>query len=176
LQVAERVVVGKIRRTRGVRGELVVESLSDLPGRFEQIERLYLVTEQGETPVTIESVRPQAGTEVWISLREVHDRERAMGLRGATLEIDASERPDPPAGEYYYDQLEGLRVVDTEGHPLGTLTQVFPRGSQDLYAVQTEQGEVLVPATPAIVKKVDLEARLLVIDPPEGLLGGEGAH
>lgn len=165
--------MGKVRRTRGVRGELVVESLSDLPDRFEQLEKVYLVTPSGEIPVTIQSVRPQAGTEVWIQFEEVRDREMAKGLRDATLEIDASERPEPPAGAFYYDQLEGLEVVDVAGRHIGRLSQVVPRGGQDLYAVETEEGEVLVPATDAIVKKVDLEAGQVVIDPPAGLLGDD---
>ena len=168
--MSERVVVGIVRRTRGVRGELVVESQSDLPGRFEQLEQLYLVTSSGEQPVTIASVRYQAGTEVWIRLEEVQDREMAKGLRGATLEIDASLRPAPPAGEYYYDQLEGLEVVDREGKHIGTLSQVIPRGGQDLYAVDTEEGQVLVPATPTIITQVDLARGRMVIDPPAGLL------
>lgn len=168
--MGDRVVVGIIRRTRGLRGELVVESQSDLPDRFEQLEKLYLVTPSGEQPVTIASVRPQAGTEVWIRLEEVRDREMAMGLRGATLEIDASHRPAPPDGEFYYDQLEGLEVVDPAGKHIGTLSQVLPRGGQDLYAVDTEDGQVLVPATPAIIKNVDLAGGRMVIDPPEGLL------
>jgi 16S rRNA processing protein RimM len=170
-RLSERVVVGIVRRTRGVRGELVVESLSDLPGRFEQLEKLYLVTPSGERPVTIQSVRAQAGAEVWVCLEEVHDREMAMGLRGATLEIEATERPAPPEGEYYYDQLEGLEVVDPKGNHIGTLSRVLPRGGQDLYAVETDSGEVLVPAAAAIVKQVDLESGRVVIDPPKGLLG-----
>ena len=173
--MSERVVVGRVRRCRGLRGELVVESQSDLPGRFEQLEKLYLVTPTGEQLVTIQSVRQQSGSEVWIRLKEVRDREMAMGLRDATLEIDEAERPEPPPGEYYYDQLEGLEVVDTAGKHLGRISQVIPRGAQDLYSVDTGSGEYLVPATGTIVKKVDLEAGVVVIDPPAGLLGDADA-
>ena len=174
--MSERVIVGTVRRTRGLRGELVVESHSDLPGRFEQLSKVYLVTEAGERPVTIRSVREQSQAEVWIKLDEIRDREEAMALRGATLEIDETERPAPPSGAYYYDQLEGLKVVDLAGRFLGTVSHVIPRGAQDLYAVTTESGEVLVPAVSEIVKKVDLEAGLLVLDPPAGLLGDDVAN
>jgi len=174
--VSERVIVGTVRRTRGLKGELVVESHSDLPDRFEQLAKVYLVTETGERPVTIRSVRAQSQSEVWVRLDEISDREEAMSLRGATLEIDEADRPQPPPGAYYYDQLEGLKVVDLTGRVLGTVSHVIPRGTQDLYAVTTEQGEVLVPGTAAIVKKIDLEAGLLVLDPPDGLLGDDLAH
>lgn len=169
--MSERVLLGRVRRTRGLRGELVVESHSDLPDRFEQLKKLYLVTPDGERPVTIRSVRTQSPSEVWIKLEEIRDRESAMALSGASLEIDEADRPAPPAGEYYYDQLEGLRVVDVSGQPLGTLSQVIPRGAQDLYVVVTERGESLVPASAAIVKRIDIEAGLVVVDPPPGLFG-----
>lgn len=174
--MAERVIVGKVRRTRGLRGELVVESQSDLPDRFEQLDKVYLVTPTEERPVTIRSVRAQSQSEIWIRLDEISDREAAMNLRGATLEIDLELRPSPPPGEYYYDQLEGLSVVDLSGKPLGRLSQVIPRGAQDLYSVTTEGGEVLVPATPTIVKSIDLAAGIMVLDPPAGLFGDVDAN
>lgn len=172
--MGERVTVGTVRRTRGLRGELVVESHSDLPDRFEQLEKVYLVTPQGERPVTIRSVRAQSDAEIWIKFDEITHREEAIHLRGATLEIDLEARPAPPEGEYYYDQLEGLRVLDLAGKELGTVSQVIPRGAQDLYSVTTEQGEVLVPATETIVKKIDLAAGTMVLDPPAGLFGDDG--
>jgi 16S rRNA processing protein RimM len=174
--MAERVVIGIVRRTRGTQGELVVESQTDLPDRFEQLEQLYLVTSAGEQMVTIDSVRRPKDPEVWIQFHEIADREAGKRLRGATLEIDLDERPAPPEGTYYYDQLEGLDVCDMSGQQIGTLTQVFPRGGQDIYGVKTPNGEVLIPATSAIVKSVDLEAGRMTIDPPDGLLEDEHAN
>jgi len=174
--MAERVVIGIVRRTRGTHGELVVESQTDLPDRFEQLEQLYLVTSSGEQKVTIEAVRRPKDPEVWIQFREIIDREGGKRLRGATLEIDLDLRPDPPEGTYYYDQLEGLDVYDLSGQQVGTLTQVFPRGGQDVYGVKTPDGEVLIPATSAIVKGVDLKAGRMTIDPPAGLLEDEHAN
>ena len=168
--MSERVVIGIVRRTRGLHGELVVESRTDLPDRFDSLERVYLVTPAGERTVTITSVRQFKGPEVWLQFEDLVDREEAKNLRGATLEIDLDERPSPPPGSYYYDQLEGLSVVDTTGAPVGTLAHVYPRGGQDLYGVETGHGLALVPATDAIVKSVDLDSKTMVIDPPQGLL------
>ena len=174
--MAERVVIGIVRRTRGIHGELVVESQTDLPDRFEQLKQLYLVTSAGERLVTIDSVRRPKDPEVWIQFREITDREAGKSLRGATLEVDIEDRPAPPEGTYYYDQLEGLAVCDLSGMQIGTLTQVYPRGGQDIYGVKTPDGEVLIPATDAIVKSVDLKAGIMTIDPPDGLLEDEHAN
>jgi len=168
--VSERVVVGVVRRARGVHGELVVEPKTDVADRFSQLEQVYLVTPEETRTVTIKNAREPKAGEVWITLAEVTDREEARRLSGATLEIDLAHRPKLPKGIYYYDELEGLEVVDTGGRRIGRLRHVVPRGGQDVYAVDTESGEVLVPAVPEIIKSVDLKKKTMVIDPPLGLI------
>ena len=172
----ERVVVGIVRKTRGVRGELVIESQTDLPGRFDQLKQVFLVTPEKSREVTIESVRGPNENEVWIQLAEITNPEEAKLLRGATIEIDLNDRPTAPDGEYFYDELEGLEVKDTRGELLGHLSRVIPRGGQDLYQVRTADGDVLIPATDAIIKKIDLAGGTIVIDPPPGLLELDDAH
>jgi 16S rRNA processing protein RimM len=168
--MSERVIVGVVRRTRGVHGELVVESQTDLPDRFGELKQVYLVTSEGELPVSITQTRYQSGSEVWLQLAEVTDREEAKALRGATLEVAIEERPALPDGVYYYDQLEGMEVRDPAGVRLGTITRVYPRGGQDLYEVETDAGLAYIPATDAIIKQVDLETRTMTVDAPPGLL------
>lgn len=172
----ERVVVGVVRKTRGVHGELVIESASGLPGRFEQLKRVFLVTADQARPVTIEGVRGPNENEIWVRLAEVTNPEDARLLRGATLEIDLEDRPASPDGEYYYDELEGLEVKNISGELLGHITRVVPRGGQDLYQVRTADGDVLIPATKAIIKKIDLAGGSIVIDPPQGLLELDDAY
>jgi 16S rRNA processing protein RimM len=167
--VSERVVIGIVRRARGVHGELVIESMSDVPNRFSELEHAYLVTASGPERVTVSEVR-YVGDEVWLKLNEITEREQAQELRGATLEIDVAQRPALPEGTYYYDELEGMDVVDTADRRIGRLTKVYPRGGQDLYGVETAGGEALIPADQAIVKQIDREKRRIVIDPPPGLL------
>lgn len=172
----ERVVVGIVRRTRGVRGELVIESQSDLPGRFDQLKQVFLVTPDQTREVTIDAVRGPNENEVWIQLAEITNPEDGKLLRGATIEIDLADRPESPEGEYYYDELEGLEVQDTRGEVLGHITRVIPRGGQDLYQVRTADNDVLIPATDAIIKKIDVAGGTIVIDPPPGLLELDDAN
>ena len=167
--MSERVVIGIVRRTRGVHGELVLESLSDVPDRFSELHHAYLVTASGPERVTISEVR-YVGNEVWLKLNEITQREQAQELRGATLEIDLDERPTLPVGTYYYDELEGMEVVDMTDRRIGRLIRIYPRGGQDVYGVETANGEALIPADEAIVKRIDREKRRIVIDPPPGLL------
>lgn len=167
--MSERVVVGIVRRTRGVRGELVVESQTDVPDRFHQLKEVFLVTPSGARRVTIDHAR-YVRNEIWVTLAEVTQREEAQELRGATIEVEIEQRPKLPAGEFYYDELIGIEVFDTHAVRIGTLTQVYPRGGQDVYGVETDFGEALVPASEEIIRSVDIEHRRMVIDPPEGLL------
>lgn len=168
--MSERVVVGVVRRTRGVHGELVVEPKTDLEDRFNVLKKVYLVTPEETRTVTITHAREPKVGEVWIQLKEVTVREEARRLAGATLEIDLAKRPKLPEGIFYYDELEGLEVIDTAGHRIGRLVHVVPRGGQDVYAVDTESGELLVPAVPEIIKSVDLKNKTMIIDPPLGLI------
>jgi 16S rRNA processing protein RimM len=172
----ERVVVGIVRKTRGVHGELVIESRSDLPGRFDRLKKVYLVTPDRTRPITIANVRGPNDIEVWVRFEEITNREEAKLLRGATIEIDLTERPESPDGEYYYDELEGLEVRATSGELLGHVTAVIPRGGQDLYQVRTADGDVLIPATPEIIKSISVSDGAIVIDPPMGLLEMDDAY
>jgi 16S rRNA processing protein RimM len=172
------VVVGRIGRPQGIRGELTVELRTDepelrfAPGAVLQT-RLQDAPDQPGSPatVTVEGYRWQAGR-MMLALEGVEDRNAAERLRDLLLavEVDPAERPEDP-DEFYDHQLVGLRVVSVDGAPVGTVHEVLHLPSQDVLDVRPESGPaVLVPFVGAIVTDVDLSAGTLVIDPPEGLL------
>ena len=96
----------------------------------------------------------------------VTSREAAEPLVGRYLEVAAAELPP---GSYYWHQLEGLRVTDPDGMELGTLVEVFRAGEAEVYRVEGERGELLVPALREVVREIDLDAGRMVVayDPEE---------
>ncbi|HEX7880081.1 MAG TPA: ribosome maturation factor RimM, partial [Candidatus Eisenbacteria bacterium] len=100
----------------------------------------------------------------------VTDRDRAEELVGGTLAIPREELLPAPEGTIYVADLIGLAVVTAGGEPVGTLTAVYPGAGHDVYGVEREGREVLIPAVEPIVVELDMDARRLVIDPPDGLL------
>lgn len=166
-----RVVVARIGRAIGIRGDLSLEVRTDEPER-RLVPGARLFVAGTDRVLTVESVH-QHGNRLRIHAVGIDDRSAAEALTGAILEIDreAGERPEDPE-EFYDDSLVGLPVVTEDGRAVGTVSQVVHLPAQDLLAVRArpEAPEVLIPFVAAIVPVVDLDAGRIVIRPPEGLL------
>lgn len=165
------VIVGRIGRAHGLRGEVSVEPRTDDPDvRLGEGARLHTEPET-VGPLTVSTSRWHGGR-LLIRFAGVADRSAAEGLRGVRLlaEVDPDERPDDPE-EFYDHQLTGLRAVTTEEVPVGEVTEVVHLPGHDLLAVRAPDGrEILVPFVAQIVPDVDLTAGRVVLDPPDGLL------
>ncbi len=166
-----RLVVGRIGKAHGLRGEVTVEVRTDDPEtRFAPGAVLDADPPQ-RGPLTVESGRVQGGRLV-LRFAGVEDRTAAEGLRNTLLsvETDPDELPDDPA-EYYDHQLVGLRVVTVDGREVGTVAEMLHLPTQDLFAVKRPDGrEALIPFVEEIVPEVDLHERTVLVDPPPGLL------
>ena len=173
------VVVGRIGRPHGVRGEVTVELRTDEPERrFADGAVLGTRLPSGDPPsgdrpttLTVASTRWHQ-SRLLVGFDRVADRTGAAALRGLTLvvDVDDDETPDDPE-EFYDHQLVGLTVLTTDGATVGELTEVIHGAGQDLIAVHTaDDREVLVPFVSALVPVVDVAAgRVEVADRP-GLL------
>lgn len=163
-----RVVVGRIGKAHGIRGDVTVEVRTDEPERRFAVGNT--VYTQHDTPLVVADVRDHSGV-LLLRFQGVDDRTAAEGLRGTLLEaeIDPNEVPEDE-DEYYDRQLVGLAAVHVDGRPLGTVADVIHLPGHDLLAVHSEErGEVLVPFVHEIVTEVDLLAGEVIIDPPGGL-------
>ncbi|MFB7129382.1 ribosome maturation factor RimM [Kitasatospora sp. NPDC056273] len=170
-------VVGKIGRAHGIRGDVSVEVRTDEP-ELRLGPGAVLLTDPGSTgPLTVESGRVHSGR-LLLRFAGVKDRNAAEALRGTVLisEVDPEESPEDPE-EYYDHQLIGLDVVLLDGTPVGELTEIVHLPYQDLLTVKKADGtEVLVPFVSQIVPTIDLENQRAVITPPPGLIDMEQAE
>ena len=169
-------VVGRVVKSHGIRGELVVEVRTDSPAdRFAPGTRLVGRIGRGRTAidreVTIDAARNHSGR-LLVHLQGVRDRDTADGLRGMLLLVESDSLPDPEDPDEFHDhQLVGLRVLDTAGTQLGEVTEIVHTPAGELLGVRLEGGaDALVPFVTEMVPTVDLESGTCVIDPPEGLL------
>lgn len=167
-------VVGRIIKPHGIRGEVSVEVRTDTPAQRYAAGSVLGTDPVAAGPLTVVSSRWHAGR-LLVRFAETADRTSAEDLRGVWLTVDASQIPSPETEDEFHDQhLIGLGVVTVAGQPVGTVTDVLHHG-QDLLVIEPaaaarHQGEVLVPFVAAIVIAVDLAGGKLVIDPPPGLL------
>ena len=164
------VVVGRIGRPHGLRGEVTVQVSTDDPDeRFAA--GAVLGTEPAERgPLTVASMR-RSGPVLVLGFDGFADRDAAESLRGTALTLDTELLPVPDDPDEFYDhQLVGLAVVDMAGTTLGEVTEVWHLPASPVLAVRRPDGsQELVPFVAAIVPTVDLVTGRLVVDPPDGM-------
>jgi 16S rRNA processing protein RimM len=169
-------IVGRVRRAHGIRGELVVEPLTDVPDAvFAPGRRVIAGTVDGDPSpdgreLLVEESRPFKGG--WIvAFSSIVDRNEAERWRERYLLAPKSELVPTTAGEFYVHDLFGLSVVDAATQDVvGEVTDVYELPQGILLDVRRPVGSVLVPFRPEVVTEVDLAGRRLLITPPEGLI------
>jgi 16S rRNA processing protein RimM len=167
-------VVGRVAKSHGIKGEVVVEVRTDEPEqRFAlgAVLRGRKPREQKLTTYTVEAAREHSGR-LLLRLEGVADRAAADALRGTLFVIDSAElEPSEDPDEFYDHELEGLAVRLADGTPVGTVVEVLHSAAGELLSVRREGApELLVPFVAAIVTSVSVADGVVEIDPPEGLL------
>jgi 16S rRNA processing protein RimM len=172
-----RVIVGRVGRPHGIRGEVVIGVRTDEPDQRFAVGAILDADRQeepadAERRLTVASARWHSG-QLLVAFAGITDRTAAGELTGSWLSVDSSQLPETQDPDEFRDhELIGLSVRTSGGDPVGVVSDVLHYG-QDLLVVRGADlagGECLVPFVKAIVPEVDVAAGLVVIDPPPGLL------
>ena len=159
----ERIIIGRVGAAHGIHGDLRVIPLTDFPERFAVLREVMV----GDELLHIESVKPQ-GKNFLMRFREYAVREDAQKLTGRLLTVARAEAAPLDAGEYYVFDIVGLTVCDEEDNELGTVEDVLRTGSNDVYAVRSEDGrEILIPALRKVVRAIDVAGGRMTVRLPE---------
>jgi 16S rRNA processing protein RimM len=162
--------VGRVVKTQGIQGQVRVSSSGEGASSFSKGEVVYLENRQGvKRPFTVYSSRTH-GLLTILSFREVQRVEEAEELVGYSVYVAKESLKALPPNEFYWYQLRGLQVKTESGTFLGTLEEIMPTGSNDVFVVRKDGKEILLPATDEVVVRVDLQEKIMVIHPLEGLL------
>ena len=165
-------VVGRIGRPHGLRGELTVQVHTDEPDSRFAAGSVLTTEPAARGPLTVSSARWHSGR-LLVSFTGYDDRTSAEDLRGTLLVMDSAEvTPAEDPDEFNDYELIGLDVATVAGEPVGVVADVLHQG-QDLLVIRPDRPgveDVLVPFVAALVPEVDVKAGRLVIDPPPGLL------
>ena len=174
MRVPIRVVVGRIGRAHGIRGEVAIDVRTDEPDRrFAPSSRLLA----GDRTLTVAKTRWHSGR-LLVAFTEVPDRTAAELLRGTVLEADVDPDEVPAdEGEFYDRQLIGLEVRSTSDAVVGTITSIAHHGEQDTLVLRGSSGaEILVPFVSEIVPTVDLDRGVVLVADVPGLLDPDNAE
>jgi len=171
----QRITIGQISRVRGIKGEMVVVPLTDDPKRLSGLEKIFVSKDANIAQFEIEEVRTNLKSKrlkerVLLKLKGVETLEEAKKFVGSFLEIEKEDLIKLPEGRYFIFDIIGLKVITTEDKEVGTVREVISLPANDVYVVQGEQQEYDIPAIKEVVKKIDLDKKVMIIEPKEGLL------
>jgi len=182
---SEYAIVGLIRKAQGIRGEVIVEPLTDKPDVvFASGSRVFAGTPTGdlapardvrcveEVPtLTVSASRPFKKGLI-VRFEELGDRDSADLWRGRYLLAPFSELPPLEEGQVYLHDLVGMRAVSTSGEELGTVSTFYELPQGVVLDIETPRGTVMVPYRPEVIVRTDIEARTIMINEKIGLMDG----
>lgn len=162
------VLIGKIRRPHGIRGELRMTVLTDFPDLISPETTVYVG--ERHQPYQIKSVRWHGG-DLLVAFKELPDRTAVEIFRNVMVYMKSEEMPELPEGEFYTHQLIGLEVVTDQGEKLGVLKEVLITGANDVYLVESpDRKDILLPAIDDVILKIDHDQGEIQVHILPGLL------
>jgi 16S rRNA processing protein RimM len=164
------VAVAKIVRSRGLRGELVADVLTDFPERFNELKTVIALLPDGtKRELIIERFWFQKGRIIF-KFAGFDSIETAEALRGAEVCIPESEAVELEEDEFFDWELENCEVETVEGEKIGRVKELMRTGGTEILVVAGAEKEYLIPFAASVCTEVDIENKLIKVDPPEGLL------
>lgn len=153
----KQIVVGKIVKPQGIKGEVKLQCYVDAPDGFLRVKRVYVAG------AAMRVVRARtSGTDVYLTLDGVNDRNAAELLRNAEVSIDRADADVLKTGEYFVSDLVGLRVI-CAGRTLGVVHDVLQHGAADVFDIRGDKN-YMAPFLKALVLFIDLEAGTMTVD------------
>lgn len=162
------VAIGKLTRPHGIHGEMFLEILTDFPERLKPGGLVF--TGDQYNPHVFSSLRSHKNGLI-VAFDGYDDPETVGKLRNQFVFVQSKDIPPLPEGEYYHHELLGSRIMTLDDQELGELIQILQTGANDVLVVQTpSKAEILIPYIDEIVRMIDLEKGVILIDPIPGLI------
>jgi 16S rRNA processing protein RimM len=168
--VTEEFAVAAVAKAHGIKGEIILSLLTDFPERFLKMRTVLLGKNQHATKkLAVEHVDVQPRG-VKMKLKDVDDRDAAESLVGSYIFVKKSDRVRLPSGTFYTDDLIGCTVQDEEKKTVGVLKEIMKLPAQDVYVVESDGKEMMIPAVKEFIRSIDIDQRLLTVRIIDGLV------
>lgn len=163
------ITIGKIARTSGVRGEVIVRNESHWYEPFDDLRSVQVLFKSKQYEFEVESIR-DLGDRLAVKFKGIETPEQAEEFRGAELVVPEHSLPKLPEDEHYVFEIEGFEVYDLDGVRIGEVTEILNFPANDVIVVRTTEGEeLLVPAVKAVVDRIDTEGKKVILKNIEGI-------
>jgi 16S rRNA processing protein RimM len=160
-----RILLGRVHGAFGVRGEVKLESFTDPLAMIFRYQPWVLRDTQGRERALAGARGRETAKGLVATFPDVGDRDAAEALRGSEVWVERAQLPPPKPGEYYWVDLEGLRVMNVDGADFGTVSHLFSTGANDVLVARDGERERMIPfLEPDYVVAVDFDAGVVTVD------------
>lgn len=161
--------IGRVVKPHGVRGKIKIEYYGEDPSRFPPYQKIFIKGDSGQSePFEVLEVTPQEPRLI-LRLKGIEKVEETAGLIGKEILVCREDLPELGEGEYYWFEILGMAVETEGGRRIGTVKEIFPTGANDVYVVDGNRGEILLPATEEVIRSIDRTKRVIKVVRMEGL-------
>ena len=161
--------IGEIVKTRGLHGCLKVLSYMEAKDFSPDLDFVYIEKYPEQRRRFSLRKIDVSGSAFFLELQDVNNPEAAQALIGGKVLIPKDLMAELPEGEYYWRDIIGLEVYTEAGEHLGKIESIFPTGSNDVYVCRSDKKETLLPAIADVIKKIDLDKRIMTVQLQKGL-------
>ncbi|MBP7654251.1 16S rRNA processing protein RimM [Candidatus Dependentiae bacterium] len=159
------IIIGKILKPQGLNGELKIMPLTSFPERFNFLKQVYIQ----DTEFFVENVK-HLNNGIILKLTGINNRDEAEKFRDKMIETLKSESKKKSEDEYFYYELEGMKIVSSENKEIGVVSEVLDMPANAVLEVKTrENKEILIPFVKDVVKKIDIKSNIIYIELIKGL-------
>ena len=158
------ILLGRVHGAFGVRGELKLESFTEPASAIFRYQPWTLRDVQGHERTLMQARGRETAKGLVATFPDVSDRDGAEALRGTEVYAPRSALPPPKPGEYYWVDLEGLRVVNLEGADFGVVSHLFSTGANDVLVARGDRERMIPFLEPDYIRSVDFDSRIVTVD------------
>jgi len=162
--------LGKITKTHALKGEVIIFLDVDAPECYNNLEAVFLEIKGQLVPYIIEELQVK-GRKSILKLEDINSIEQAETIVNAEVWLPLTALPDLKGNQFYYHDVIGYEIHDvSSGTTIGKLKAIYESTGQDLFAIEAEDKEVLVPIVDDFIHRIDRENQKIEVKLPEGLL------
>lgn len=162
--------LGKILKTFGPKGEVVVYLDVDEPAKYRKLDSVFVSFNKSFIPFFIEKIQLKPKNQAVVKFQDVDNQEDAAMFTGCSLFLPLSNLPKLKGNRFYYHEIAGFDVIDEKKGPVGKVTRILELPHQAMFEILSGNKEILIPVVDEIIVKVDRKTKTLRIDAPEGLI------
>ena len=161
--------LGRVAKTHGLKGEVTVRLDVDDPTTYAKMKHFFLEINKVLTPYFVEHVKLN-GDKLFVKVKDIDTIEMAQNLVGKSVYLPLEMLPKLSGKQFYFHEIVGFTVIDTEKGELGPVSEVLEYPTQAILQVMKDGKEILIPILDQVIQKVERDKKILTITAPEGLI------